>query len=314
PCSGVKSLWSGALFYLAATWIDHRSINLRWCLGGLGFAFLLLVANLGRVAVLVTVGQVAGWRLLAEMLHVPMGVAGFAGACAVSLLFLRWAGRWREPAGEPESNLPIPCRPQWLAPVFGGVLIILALLYSARPETVLTRSLGDWQFPTHLVTQAWPLISEEKEWLAQAGVQTVERRHFTWHGLKGSFLFVTSTSWRAHHRPERCFEVYGLEVDESSTELAAANFPVRLLSLKSASSAGNQAALLSAAYWLQSAEQTTDDYATRIWADLSPHRQKWVLVTVLFDTALDAETVEAQGLYLALRDVVAQNLLGEVKP
>jgi hypothetical protein len=119
---------------------------------------------------------------------------------------------------------------------------------------------------------------------------------------------VSSTSWRAHHRPERCFEVYGLSTIESRTALVGNNFPIRLLSL------GNQdsPALLSAAYWLQSAEMVTDDYATRIWDDLSPQRKKWVLVTILFDTPLDPQTDDARALYVALREAVQENLLGEV--
>jgi exosortase O len=305
PCSGVKSLWTGALFFLAASWIDRRPLNLRWLLVGLVFSVLLLAANLLRVAVLVSVGVVAGWRLLAEMLHMPLGVAGFAGACLVSLFLLRWTGKWKVPAVE-----PVPPHPRWLLPVFGSALVLLALLYSARPQTVMAQSPVDWPLPPQLATQAWPLTSGEREWLEQAGIQSVERQHFTWRGLKGSLLLVSSTSWRAHHRPERCFEVYGLVVDESRSELVDADFPVRLLSLK----AGNHPALLSAAYWLQSAEQTTDDYATRIWADLSPRRQEWVLVTVLFDSPLDAYTADAVDLYRALRDAIQQRLLGEEKP
>jgi exosortase O len=306
PCSGVKSLWTGALFFLAATWIDRRPLNLRWWISAVAFAVLLLAANLLRVAVLVTVGEVLNWRLLAEMLHIPLGVAGFVAACAVSLLFLRWVGRWAEPA----AAAPVLPRPRWLVPILGGALVVMALLYSARPQVVMAQSPVEWPFPAQLMTQDWPLTAGERDWLEQAGIQFVERRPFTWRGRTGSLLLVSSTNWRAHHRPERCFEVYGLVADESRTELVEANFPVRLLSLK----AGSQPAMLSAAYWLQSAGQTTDDYATRIWADLSPRRQEWVLVTILFDTALDAQTGDAKDLYLALRDTIQQRLLGEAKP
>ncbi|MCU0488631.1 MAG: archaeosortase/exosortase family protein, partial [Anaerolineales bacterium] len=92
PCSGVKSLWSGGLFLLAATWVDQHPLNRRWLLSALGFVLLLLGANLARVAILVMVGEVAGWRLLAEMLHVPLGVIGFVAACLAGLGLLRWAG------------------------------------------------------------------------------------------------------------------------------------------------------------------------------------------------------------------------------
>jgi exosortase O len=312
PCSGVKSLWTGGLFFLAATWIDRRSLSLRWGIAALGFAILLLAANLGRVAVLVTVGQVAGWRLLAEMLHVPLGILGFTGACALSLLLLRRCGQAGLAAG---AALPPVERPRWLAPALGGAIALMALLYSGRPEAALPAAQPAWQFPPGLATEPWPLSEGERDWLLEAGVQAAERRRFAWRGQRGSLLLVTSASWRAHHRPERCFQVYGLAVNEAHTGLAGPGFPVRLLSLGAATrpGAGNRQDLLAAAYWLQSADQTTDDYAARIWADLAPERQQWVLVTVLFDTPLDAGSADARALYLALHQAVHQHLIGEEK-
>jgi len=313
PCSGVKSLWSGGLFFLAATWIDRRSLNLRWALAGLGFAFLLLAANLLRVAVLVTVGQVAGWRLLAEMLHVPLGVAGFVAACLLALLLLRWDGQWKDGTESFKSGYPTVARPQWLGPALCAVVAVMAMLYTPRPEANAVMPALDWQFFPSLVTEAWPLEAGEREWLQQAGAQSVERRRFTWRGRSGSILLVSSTSWRAQHRPERCFEVYGLGAEESRTELVALDFPVRLLSLGESQASlggGDRKVLLSAAYWFQSAGQATDDYATRIWDDLSPQRQTWVLVTILFDSPLDPASEDTRELYLVVRDGVQKNLLG----
>ena len=43
PCSGVKSLWTGLLFLLAATCIERRPINLRWLMTVLVFVFLLFI-------------------------------------------------------------------------------------------------------------------------------------------------------------------------------------------------------------------------------------------------------------------------------
>ena len=101
PCSGVKSLWSGMMFLLAATWIRHKPINLRWLLVAGVFGVLLFAANLARVAALVVVGPVAGWPLLAEMLHLPLGVLGFAAACAAAVALLdRWVAHATTP-GEP---------------------------------------------------------------------------------------------------------------------------------------------------------------------------------------------------------------------
>lgn len=316
PCSGVKSLWSGGLFFLAATWIDRRRVNLRWVGAALGFAVLLLAANLVRVAVLVTIGEVAGWRLLAEMLHVPLGVAGFAAACLISLFLLRWSGQWDDklqPQGEASPAVKRPC---WLGPALCMAVTLMAVLYAPRPEAASAQTALDWHFPPSLEAEPWPLSDEEWSWLQQTGAQQAERRRFTWRETSGSILLVSGTSWRAHHRPERCFEVYGLAPQESRTTLVAQDFPVRLLALSSSGaglSTGSQKILLSAAYWLQSADQITDDYAMRIWDDLSPKRQKWVLVTILFDTPIDPDSADARVLYMMLRDVVGKNLVGEVQ-
>lgn len=308
PCSGVKSLWTGGLFFLAATWIERRPVNLRWLAAGAGFTFLLLAANLGRVAVLVVVGQVGNQRLLAEMLHVPLGVLGFAGACGLGLVLLRWSGRSKaaQASAEPEEEDCPAARPAWLPLALGGAVLVMALLYMPRPQTVTAQSAAAWNFPEGLSVEPWALTTGERQWLAESEVESAERWKFTWRGQSGSMLFVSSSTWRAHHRPERCFEVYGLTVESSSTDLVSAGFPVRLLSLGS----GKHKELFSAAYWLQSPEQITDDYATRIWADLSPQRSTWVLVTILFDGMVDPASPDAQALYLALSDTVHLSLSG----
>jgi len=312
PCSGVKSLWTGGLFLLAATWIERRRINVRWFLVVAAFIFLLLAANLLRVAILVLVGQIAGWMLLAEMLHVPLGVLGFAGACAAAAIGLRFTAQAHSAAasGAPAPDEARLARPGWLAPVMAGILLVFGLLYSPLPQTVTAHALPVWEFPTDLQAVPWQLSPGEQEWLRDSEVESAERWRFSWRGLSGSMLFVTSTTWRAHHRPERCFEVYGLEQDNPYTHLVADDFPVRMLSLGTRA----QPNLYSAAYWLQSASQTTDDYATRIWADIAPDRQPWVLVTILFDAPYDPRAGDAQALYLALKQVVHEHLMEGIIP
>ncbi|MEJ2599823.1 MAG: exosortase O [Anaerolineales bacterium] len=307
PCSGIKSLWTGGLFLLAATWIERRPINFRWLLVAMGTAVLLLAANLVRVTALVLVGQVAGWGDLAAMLHVPLGVLGFSGACAAALWMLRWVGGYSGkvdlPPGEEENGL---ARPVWLAPGLGAIVLVMALLYVPRSQVVHAQPELSWNFPPELSISTWTLTSQERKWLNSGGVEAAYRWRFEWDSLSGSLLFVTSTDWRAQHRPEHCFEVYGLSTDRAETFLVAPDFPIKLLSLKSDQSSGG----FSAAYWLQSEQQTTDDYATRIWADLAPQKQRWVLVTVLFDQEIDPQANEAQALYRALRLTVHNSLKG----
>lgn len=301
PCSGVKSLWTGMLFLIAATWIERRPLNLRWLLTTLAFAGLLFAANLTRVGVLVIVGQVAGWRLAAEMLHVPLGVLGFVAACAAAVVLLRL-----QPASQEIGDRLTPQRPIWLAPALAAAILAMALVYTPRPQSGLRQPPPAWEFPAGLVTEPMPLKSDEVEWLTRGGAESADRRRFEWRGITGSMILITSTTWRAQHRPERCFEVYGLSLDDARTYLVTPNFPVRFVSL----SDDDGHVRLSATYWFQSAGRTTDDYGTRMWADLSPERQRWILITVLFDGVYDPHAADIQAFYTALHDAVARSLEG----
>ena len=118
-------------------------------------------------------------------------------------------------------------------------------------------------------------------------------------------ILITSSTWRAHHRPERCFTVYGLDVQESQPSIIAPNFPLRQLTL---GSPGSPRPLYSAAYWLQSADRVTEDYAVRIWDDLAPQPQPWVLVTVHFDQPVDFDTSDTRTLFNSLREIVQGTL------
>jgi exosortase O len=338
PCSGVKSLWTGMLFLIAATWLERRPLNLRWLLIALVFGGLLFGANLVRVGVLVSVGQVADWRLAAEMLHVPLGVLGFIAACAAAVVLLRLQKsqapreftipKHRPQTGtagiDTEQNEPVRFfhhtpvtsklpRPFWLTPTLVLIILTLGLLYTARPHTGLTQSPRTWQFPAELATEPMPLKPDEIEWLTRDGAESAERLRFEWRAtngwqrVTGSMILITSTTWRAHHRPERCFEVYGLSIDDSRPHLAGPDFPLRLVSLGD----GNGNRVLSASYWFQSAGRTTDDYGTRIWANLAPKPERWVLVSILFDGVHDPHTAHIQSFYDALHDTVARNLKGD---
>jgi exosortase O len=314
PCSGVKSLWTGGIFLLAVTWLERRPLNMRWLLVGLVFSFLLLAANLARVAILVLVGQVAGIRLLAEMLHVPLGVIGFLAACWAAVWLLRLAGSAGQSGNEQEAPLgeisaaflTAYSRPTWLAPALSGFLLVFVLLYAPRPQSASAQTLLEWRFPDSMQVTPWTLTPSEMQMLSETGAESAQRWRFNWQGQTGSILLVSSTTWRAHHRPERCFEVYGLSVNNSFAYLATEDFPIRVLSLGK----GNNRGIYSAIYWLQSVDAVTDDYAARIWSDLSPQRERWILVTVLFDSAgapVEADNLELYGL---IRQSVTQTLRG----
>ena len=293
-----------------------------------------LLSDKGRRVV---VGHVAGWQLIAEMLHVPLGVLGFIAACAVAVALLRSHRPTGRDAADTTQNshatrrairretdadvprngnparlgdeTPTTTRPAWFTPFLATTILLMVFVYTPRPHTGLAQPPPAWEFPAELVTEPMPLKPDELDWLTRGGAESADRRRFEWRGITGSMILITSQTWRAQHRPERCFEVYGLSLDDTHTYLITPDFPLRFVSLSYGQGRGS----LSATYWFQSIGRATDDYATRIWADLTPKRDQWVLVTILFDGVHDPSAADLQAFYLALHDGVAHSLEGGSK-
>ena len=330
PCSGVKSLWTGSLFLLAVTWIENRRLNWHWAGTAVLFFLLLFLANLARVAILITVGEVLDLPIIANMLHVPLGVLGFIAACAAAVTLLRkqQAVSYQpsaisknttinnqqltinnQPVPLPHSPFPIPHSPftissSFLQPALILLITIMALLYTPHPITGLTQSVPAWTFPNELMVEPLPLKPDENEWLTRDGADAADRFRFKWRNMSGSMILITSHTWRAHHRPERCFEVYGLSLDNSSTYLVNPTMPVRLVALGD----GSRQTVFTATYWFQSAMQTTDDYGTRIWADLAPQRDRWILISIIFDEVTDPNSKDMTDFYVMMHETVAKQL------
>ncbi len=217
---------------------------------------------------------------------------------------------------ERDESLP---RPVWLSPCLAAAILAMAVAYAPHSQTGLTQPPPTWAWPGGLVTDPIPLEPDEIEWLKRDGAESAQRWRFEWRAIPeqhaisewrsitGTLTLITSEGWRAHHSPERCLTLNGLSIDDSRTYLVAPDFPLRLVSL----SDGQRSQ--SAAYWFQSAGQTTDDYATRIWADLTPGRRRWVMVSIVFDGAYDPHAADIQALYPALHTVVAHSLRGGIQ-
>lgn len=294
PCSGVQSLWTGAQFLLAATWLEERRLGVRWLFVLLILVVLLFISNFVRILALVVAGSVAGLPLLAEMLHVPLGVLGFVLACGVALWGLkRFVPQLPENQREEQSVI---VNRRWLSAGLPILLVIGSFFYTERQQTGLQFESASFSFPFE--TEPEPLTEWERQWLTKDGAESAERHTFTHNNLKGSMILVTSQTWRAHHKPERCFEVYGLPLGAAETSLVRPDFPLRELNLDNGR--------YTASYWFQSAETTTDDYATRIWADLAPQRDRWVLVSMVFEG--EPESAELAPFYEMLHAAVANQL------
>ncbi|MEM7331002.1 MAG: exosortase O [Chloroflexota bacterium] len=305
PCSGVRSLWTGGVFLLAATWLENRRMNAWWWATAVLFVVALFLANLSRVGLLIITGEVMGWRFLAEMIHVPLGILGFVVACSLAIGLLRLQNKFQTQSDTSQksqtvaqSRADVLSKKQLM--ILIGMLAFFALIYTPRPQTGLTHHTESWQFTEGLEIENLPLTAVENEWLTKDGAESAERYRFRMGDLSGSMILISSKTWRAHHRPERCFEVYGLTLNDSSTHLVSHSQPIRMVSLGN----GPKQDLYTASYWFQSDTQTTDDYGTRIWSDLALERDRWVLVSIVFDATVDPNSDEVTAFYETMHATV----------
>lgn len=347
PCSGIKTLFVGTLFLLAATWIENRKLGLKW-LALCATNFLMLVsANAARVAVLVLVAQVFQQPMYAEILHVPLGIVGLVSTCFFTWLMLQKIPKFSElPASiaiakpirslSPSTTLRInyvevdtsttlsdqKCsnhldsfynfsdkdnseifRNQPLAKLgviaVVGFLAIVSQLYHVESAKVAIAPLN---IPPQIVSESIALNPSEQTFFGNYPGTKTEKIRFVSGNLRGSMLTVASTSWQTYHAPELCFIVSGIPVNRIEKKQLTSAILARWLSLKN-----NQ---LSATYWLQSTQGTTDNFLSRISSDIRHKNQTWVLVSILFDSSLNPESSEIQDFVTSIHNAVNLSLKG----
>ena len=313
PCSGVRSLWSGALLWTAATFIERRRIGGRWVLAGALFAGLLIALNAARVLALVLLHSF-GPPVAMEILHVPLGLGAFATAGVLGWAMLRRL----PPAPGPDPTTIDPGRPR--APrslwVLAAALSALAALPSPAPAAgTALRVLA----PPDPAMEPLALHADEIRLLEQRHAQAAGKWRFSWNPpqgapappLQGQLVMVLSRSWRSQHRPDICHAAHGRTVDREEPVLLAPRIPARRLHLRhtdddagsddaGSDDAGSNEAGSVAYYWFQSAEQTTNEYGTRIWAALDGHAEPWMMVSVMLDTPADPDDPRLRDLLLAV--------------
>jgi exosortase O len=287
PCSGLKGLWVGSCFLLGATGLEGRRIGWRW-LGVATFTLsALILANVLRVWVLVEIGYGLKQPLLAELLHVPLGVLGFGGACGLSWLALQWvpAGSLLEPSGF--SFLP-QRSPPWL------VWLLLPLLWLGSvwlPQSERIPQVLDWQrwqgSPDWAMTPL-PLTAAEQDFFRLEAGTSVLKTHFDTGKLQGSLLLVGSSTWRQQHAPELCWAANGLHVDQMIPVQLNQDLKARWLTLENGSQSGF--------YWFQSAQNSTDNLLDRIVSDLQRQDTRWVLVSAILEGSYSPNQVDIQVL------------------
>ena len=303
PCSGIKTLLVGTLFLLAATWLEGRKLSLKW-LAICATNFLILVsANASRVAVLVLVAQVWQQPTYAEILHVPLGIVGLVCACFLSWLMLQKVPKLpatqqidfdSQRDAEILKNQPL-AKPGLIAAV--AVLAAISQLYHVESDKL---AIAPLKFPQQIVSEAIPLNPSEQKFFGNYPDTQTQKKRFVSGNLRGSMLTVASTSWQTYHAPELCFVASGIPVNRIEKKQLTPAVTARWLSLKD-----NQ---LSATYWLQSSQQTTDNFLSRIRSDITHKNHTWVLVSILFDSSVNPESPEIQDFATTVHNAVNNSL------
>jgi exosortase O len=291
---------------LTATWLEGRKLSLIWLAVGAANLLMLVSANAARVAVLVLVSEVFKQPKIAEIIHVPLGIVGLVCACLVTWLMLQ-----RIPKFQPEKTCGTVAKPNskilenhsLAKPGIIAAVTVLAVMAQLSHVEMSKMAIAPLRLPEYIKSESIILNPSEQKFFGNYPNTQTQKIRFVAGNLRGSMLTVASTSWQTYHAPELCFVASGIPVNRIEKKQLTSSVTARWLSLKN-----NQ---LSAVYWLQSAQLTTDNFLSRIGSDLTKKNHTWVLVSILFDSSLQADNQEVKEFAGNVYDTVKQSLKGE---
>jgi exosortase O len=299
PCSGLKSMWTGTLFLLAATWLEGRQIGLRWLGVGLINLGLLAIANTGRVLILTILVHVLHQSVWAEILHVPLGLIGFVMASLLTWGLLRFVPNKAAHRGTSEriDRVVAPGLNWRSLGALAGLLLVLATAPMPQPDrAVAAVDLSKLQWAAPMQTQTLDLNSQERKFFASYPGVTTRKQQFQYGDLTGTSVLVASPTWQAHHAPELCLTAIGYKVAPTIQRVITPAVTARWLSLDD----GKR----SAVYWFQSATRTTDDFTSRFWDDVFRRESRWTMVSAVFDRAESPDAPNVQAFIERVHDEI----------
>lgn len=283
PCSGLKSLFTGTAFFLAASLILKRPVTWRWLLVYGLFVLCLLSANILRVTTLIFLSEVQQWRDLADQLHVIIGVALFVGNCVLAVVFLRWLPKGETLTGQfPPSKL-------YGTIIASAAVGVFVLLFSTQPS-VWNKSIDA---PDFIQLDEAGLTPAEIRFFSARGQSHARKWRFTHDALSGSILVVKSRAANGLHAPEICLMGNGLTIDSMQSrdwddwQSQKGKGDFRALSLNEDR--------YSAVYWMQSDGLITDDFRKRLTQYALGRHNEWIMVTILFDQSLKLDKIDAKN-------------------
>ncbi len=288
PCSGLKSMWTGTLFLLAATWLEGRQIGWRWAIVGLMNLGFLAIANTGRVLILTLSIHVFHQSAWAEILHVPLGLMGFVMASLLTWGLLRLVPRAVGSSGTGDRIKPEARRLTWRSLVgLSGLLLALSIVPMPQSAAIAAVDLSKLAWLAPMQTQPLDLNPQERKFFASYPGVTTRKQQFQYGDLTGTSVLVASPTWQAHHSPEVCLAAIGYKIEPVVERVITPAVTARWLALDG----GKRSAI----YWFQSATRTTDDFMSRFWGDVFRQESRWTMVSIVFDRPVSPEEATVQG-------------------
>jgi exosortase O len=240
-------------------------------------------------------------------MHVPLGIVGLVCACFVTWLMLQRLPKFKsEKASDisaKQNSEIIKNQPLAKPGIIAAVTVLAVMAQLSHVETP-KMAIAPLRLPQHIISESIPLNASEQRFFGNYPDTKTEKKRFVSGKLRGSLLTVASTSWQTYHAPELCFLASGIAVDRIEKKQLTPSVTARWLSLKN-----NQ---LSAAYWLQSTQLTTDNFMSRIGSDITHKNHSWVLVSILFDSYIKPENYELKDFAGNVYDTVKQSFKGEL--
>jgi exosortase O len=274
PCSGLKGLWVGSLFFLIVLIIFNIRITWNVWWKYLAFVLLLLSANTGRVLILTLLTSIYSLPEMAKIFHIPLGILGFGISCGVVVLMLLHQ--------QTDTSSPI-LTPATLSNRAATVLLLFIIFLTgwqavaAIHETTLTTQpkIIPFSLPHQFQSQPVSLTTGEQQYFAQSTQTMAQKWRFVFANNPGSILLVQSSDSNMFHAPELCLVANGITVTEMKTVKITPSLQARILSLNHGQATG--------IYWLQSKNYTTDNFGERYWRYLWSKEKDWRMISLIID-------------------------------
>lgn len=296
PCSGLKSLWVGSLFFLIV--LIKLNGRLSWPVGWkyLAFILLLLSANTFRVLILTLLTVVYDQPQMAETFHLPLGILGFGISCSVAVLMLR----------QTKTSLPVltPTRvSNQVATTFLLLIILLTgwqIVISVHNTTFTAQQkIMPLSLPPQFHPQPVPLTTGEQQYFARSAQTIAQKWRWIFKDYTGSVLIVQSLDFNMFHAPELCIAANGITVDAMTTVWITPALQVRLLSLNKGQ--------LTGIYWLQSGNETTDSFGERYWRYFWLQEKNWRMIAFMINQPYPIESNQMNNLTKTLYFELTRN-------